>query len=469
MQPSCQYPKNTMLNRIVLKEKEQITTLKVIDELRRADIQPEMEAIEKSLASANTRKVTLDLDNLQVFSEDTHELLGLIIRHVRLKNIPISITGSSQLDPGILLALSEGRPQIIEQPKPEKEAFSIKPKYFSRFETPFFSSDNDSPVFKRVIPDNYNPEKHDVAKHFLNDKSKDFDIVLPKDFSNQYSAFFRLGWLLFAIFTVTALILMYYLWPDYQSGKIQKVFLLDNKKQFSLNKELTENIAVAEPKMTSLIIAVKSGNKGSVEHLLATGAELELKDKKGYTAFMHAVKSQNVKLVKLLAERGAMVDLTDEFDDTPLIWAASMKDKAIVKLLLEHGADPDKGDFTPLMWAAFHGDLQMLNLFLKSSANLNARTQAGWTALMWAAEKGNTQAMWELLKSGARVNMQNKSGNTALIIATQRGNLGSIGLLLKKGGDPSVVDFDKKTSLDYARDSQRQDVIQLMEKEVGLP
>ncbi|MED5241354.1 MAG: ankyrin repeat domain-containing protein [SAR324 cluster bacterium] len=458
-----------MLNRIVLKEKEQIATLKVIDELRRADIQPEMEAIEKSLASANTRKVTLDLDNLQVLSEDTHELLGLIIRHVRLKNIPISITGSSQLDPGILLALSEGRPQIIEQPKPEKEAFSIKPKYFSRFETPFFSSDNDSPVFKRVIPDNYNPEKHDVAKHFLNDKSKDFDIVLPKDFSNQYSVFFRLGWLLFAIFTVTALILMYYLWPDYQSGKIQKVFLLDNKKQFSLNKELTENIAVAEPKMTSLIIAVKSGEKGPVEHLLATGAELELKDKKGYTAFMHAVKSQNVKLVKLLAERGAMVDLTDEFGDTPLIWAASMKDKAIVKLLLEHGADPDKGDFTPLMWAAFHGDLQMLNLFLKSSANLNARTQAGWTALMWAAEKGNTQAMWELLKSGARVNMQNKSGKTALIIATQRGNLGSIGLLLKKGGDPSVVDFDKKTSLDYARDSQRQDFIQLMEKEVGLP
>ena len=117
-----------MLNRIVLKEKEQITTLKVIDELSRADIKPEMEAIEKYLASANTRKVTLDFDNLQVFSEDTHELLGLIIRHVRLKNIPISITGSSQLDPGILLALSEGRPQIIEQPKPEKEAFSIANK-----------------------------------------------------------------------------------------------------------------------------------------------------------------------------------------------------------------------------------------------------------------------------------------------------------------------------------------------------
>ncbi|MFL2808136.1 MAG: hypothetical protein ACJ0DG_03630 [bacterium] len=192
-----------MLNRIVLKEKDQITTLKVIDELRRVEIKPEMEAIEKSLASSNTRKVTLDLDNLQVFSEDTHKLLILIIKHVRLKNIPISITGSSRLDPRILLALSEGRAQIIEQSKPEKEVFTIKPKYFSRFETPFFSSDNNSPVFKRVIPDNYNPEKHDVAKHFLNDKSKDLEIILPKDFSNEYSVWFSIGWLFFASFSLT--------------------------------------------------------------------------------------------------------------------------------------------------------------------------------------------------------------------------------------------------------------------------
>ena len=72
-----------MLNRIVLTEKDKITTLKVIDELRQVEIQTEMQAIVKSLASANTRKVTLNLDNLQVISKDTHELLGLIIKYVR--------------------------------------------------------------------------------------------------------------------------------------------------------------------------------------------------------------------------------------------------------------------------------------------------------------------------------------------------------------------------------------------------
>lgn len=454
-----------MLNRIVLTEKDQITTLKVIDELRRVEIQPEMQAIEKSLASANTRKVTLDLDNLQVFSRDTHELLGLIIRHVRLKNIPISISGSSQLDPAILLAISEGRPQIIEQQKPKKAAFTIKPKYFSRFSTPYFSSDEDNVVLKRLIPETVNPEKYAAEKPFLNDKPEDVEIVLPNDVSDKYSPWFRLGWLLFLCFTAVALSLLYLLWPDYQSGKIQQVFLADNKTQVVLNTEPVENISVPETPMVSLIMAVKSGNKPAVEQLLLSGAELELKDQQGYTAFMHAVKTENAELVTLLAEHGAVVDLKDEFDDTPLIWASSMKNKAIVKLLLEHGADPDIGDFTPLMWAAFHGELVMLNLFLESRANLNARTQAGWTALMWAAEKGNTQAMWELLRRGARVNMQNNNGKTALILAARKGNIGTIGLLLNKGGDPAVVDFDKKTALDYAKNFQHKDVIRLLEKE----
>ena len=118
-----------MLNRIVLTEKDQIATLKVIDELKQNDIKSEMQVIANSLAESNMRKVTLDLENLQVISHDTHELLGLIIRHVRLQNIPISITGSTQFDPGILLAISEGRQnifhvtQLLSFPQKKKKLF----------------------------------------------------------------------------------------------------------------------------------------------------------------------------------------------------------------------------------------------------------------------------------------------------------------------------------------------------------
>lgn len=57
-----------MLNRIVITEKEKIFTLKVIEDLRHADLQKEMQTFEHSLASSNSRKVILDLNNLQVIS-----------------------------------------------------------------------------------------------------------------------------------------------------------------------------------------------------------------------------------------------------------------------------------------------------------------------------------------------------------------------------------------------------------------
>ena len=128
-----------MLNRIVFTEKNQIATLKVVDELRHVDIKPAMHALEKGIFSSNSEKINLDLNNLQVISHDTQELLGLVIRHVRLQNIPITNSGSSQIDPGILLSISEGRPQLLEQRQQEKVPFRIKPKYFSRFSSPYFS------------------------------------------------------------------------------------------------------------------------------------------------------------------------------------------------------------------------------------------------------------------------------------------------------------------------------------------
>ena len=87
-----------MLNRIVITEKNQIVTLKVVDELRHIDVKTALLALEKNSALNNSQKVSLDLINLQVINQETQELLGLIVRHVRLQNIPITFSRSSQLD-----------------------------------------------------------------------------------------------------------------------------------------------------------------------------------------------------------------------------------------------------------------------------------------------------------------------------------------------------------------------------------
>jgi len=459
-----------MLNRIVSTENNQITTLKVVDELKHVDIKPAMHAIEKSIASSNSEKVNLDLNNLQVISHDTQQLLGLVIRHVRLQNIPITISGSAQIDPGILLSISEGKLQFLEQQQLEKNKFKIKPKYFSRFSTPFFStrrkeSDNQDLIIEKD-GNQYKTEcdrESDQKKKPETEEQSFIRLV-----NRNYSRWVLFGWILFFSFSSVTLTLLILLWPGYQTDKVTEVFFQDRKLFLFEKNEVPQSSLIKKMTGSTLMESVKKGNIAEVERFIASGLDLELKDHNGYTPLMHAVKLQNISLVEVFAKNGAHLDTSDRLEDTPLVWASSMNNEDIVKVLLEHGADPDKGNFSPLMWASYYGNLRLVKMFLESRANINSRTDEGWTALMWAAERGNLQVIWELLKRGASVNMQNNNGQTALMLAAGRGRIGSVGLLLNKGADVFVVDFNKKTTADYARSHQQKEVLQLLEKEFEL-
>ena len=406
------------------------------------------------------------MNNLQVISQETQELLGLIVRHVRLKNIPITFSGSSQLDLGILLTISEGRPQFSEEQKQVQNPFTIKPKYFSRFSKPFFSSDNNREFNKRKNADSVSEQRNDengLNNGFDEDQTNTDDLE-QNSFSAKYSNWLVFSWILLATLICLTIVLMFMLQFENNTGTEVNEFIASEKTSSATKKEITKKQKHSSSE-NSLIYEVIIGDITEVQRLLDTDANLELKDQNGYTPLMHAVKQQNSQMVEMLADLGANVNISDNLEDTPLVWASSMNNTEIVKILLGNGADPDKGNFTPVMWSAFHGNIQMLKLFLEYRANLNSRTHEGWTALMWTAEKGNIQAMWELLRRGARVNMQNNSGQTALMFASRSGNIATVGLLLKKGGDSSIVDFDKKTALDYAKNFQHKDVIRLLEKE----
>ena len=350
-----------MLNRIVSSEKNQIVTLKVVDELRHVDIKPAMHALEKGIFSSNSEKINLDLNNLQVISHDTQELLGLVIRHVRLQNIPITISGSSQIDPGILLSISEGRPQLLEQQEQEKVPFRIKPKYFSRFSKPFFSKRRKDYTNQDLIVETEEDQNkaNNQPKSGQNEKQEEAENTVRGVVNENYSRWLLLGWFLFFSFTSVAITLLILLWPEYQSGKIYDILLSDNKSFLFVKSEVAQSYLMQTTPESSFIQAVKKENLAEVERFIDEGVDLELKDLNGYTPLMHAVKQQNTELVKLLAEYGANVDTSDGLEDTPLVWASSMKNEAIVKVLLEHGAAPDKGNFTPLMWAANHGNVDV--------------------------------------------------------------------------------------------------------------
>jgi len=139
-----------MLNRIVFTEKGQIMTLKVIDELRNGDLHLVKHTIEKRLASCNSRKITLDFNNLQVISLDTQELLASIIKYFRLQKIPVSFAGSSKLDPIVLLKISEGKLNLIKKKKKKEQIVKDKPRYFPIFKIPFFSNKKNNELLRKT-------------------------------------------------------------------------------------------------------------------------------------------------------------------------------------------------------------------------------------------------------------------------------------------------------------------------------
>jgi ankyrin repeat protein len=125
----------------------------------------------------------------------------------------------------------------------------------------------------------------------------------------------------------------------------------------------------------SLFDAVKAGDTASVERLLASGAE---------------------------------IDSRDRDQATPLI-AASLSDQpAVAELLLSKGADVmarNAGGFTPLHAAAYSGSVRIAELLLGKGAVLeDAANKAGVTPLMVAVEQNRVAMLELLIARGADVN-----------------------------------------------------------------
>ena len=98
----------------------------------------------------------------------------------------------------------------------------------------------------------------------------------------------------------------------------------------------------------------RNGEAAIVELLLAAGAGVDAKDKKGWTALQYATLEGYAAVVELLLTAGADVSAKDKDGRTVLQYAAVYGKSAIVELLLAAGADvnaKDKSGRTALYYA----------------------------------------------------------------------------------------------------------------------
>ncbi|VDP18283.1 unnamed protein product [Onchocerca flexuosa] len=129
---------------------------------------------------------------------------------------------------------------------------------------------------------------------------------------------------------------------------------------------------------TALTLAATGGHDSLVELLITRGADIEHKDKKGFTPIILAATGGHANVVELLLNHGANIEAqSDRTKDTALSLACSGGRKEVVELLLKRGANKEHrnvSDYTPLSLAASGGYVDIVNLLLNNGAEINSRT-----------------------------------------------------------------------------------------------
>jgi uncharacterized protein len=253
---------------------------------------------------------------------------------------------------------------------------------------------------------------------------------------------------------------------------------------------LSVNIRAADNPRSSLIDAVKSGDRLALRTLIQKKADVNATEPDGSTALQWASYRDDLESADLLIRAGAKVNAANDLGVTPLWPASENGSSAMVRRLLEAGANPNAALLageTPLMVAARSGYPDVVEELLAKGAIVNAHGSRGQTALMWAVSQKHPAVVKVLIAHHADIQMKsdvwtdvmavpphgylpyNKAvphgGETALMFAARVGDLDSAKLLVAAGARVNDADAWGVSATTLAAHSGFRDLVEfLLEK-----
>ncbi len=203
----------------------------------------------------------------------------------------------------------------------------------------------------------------------------------------------------------------------------------------------------------SLTNAAWNGTYGAVQHLLATGADVNGGDAFGRSALHEAAFWGHRDIITLLLRAGADIHAQDAAGRTPLDDVLRSGDTRSVLRLYQAGENFSLGDpaIQPLIVdAAATGNNDFLELLLENGHDINWRDESGRTALAAAADNAHERVVRTLIDAGADVSLADENDRTPFIQSAVGGNLVTLERIYRAGVDENHVDREGHNVLTLA-------------------
>lgn len=211
---------------------------------------------------------------------------------------------------------------------------------------------------------------------------------------------------------------------------------------------------------TCLHLSIESLDKASLDIILKTGVDLNVKNSDSLTPLMLCSKlhfAEGTKSLVMFSDK-LLLNSKNQDGDTCLHICSRKNGFAvsnIIRLLVEHGADinaqNDDGE-APIHVHIRRSRIEGVRTLLELRCDLHTRSKNDLTPLMFASETGNISAVRMLLRAGANVNEENSGLHSCLFYFCDRESISVriLRLLLRAGGNILKRDKDGDTILHEA-------------------
>lgn len=193
---------------------------------------------------------------------------------------------------------------------------------------------------------------------------------------------------------------------------------------------------------SGLMAAAQRGDLAGIKKLIATRADVNVRDGFGRTPIHVATFARHSAIVRELAQAGGNLEAleNDRYDAVTI--AAVADDEETLRALLSLGASAklttSRYDGTALIAAAHLGHDGVVKQLIASGAPLDHVNNLHWTAVIESIVLGNggprhQEVLRALLAAGASTRLPDRQGNTPLMLAKARG-YGEMVQMLEKAG-----------------------------------